>query len=263
MLPGSTPMIGVRESGDYDNSWPSLLTILLFALLTALATGLGTTPFILLRRKHLAPIWLGVSTAVAAGMMSGTSVILLVEGSQHGGVVSVVLGAVVGALFVAISNIVIQKHDMQWGTLRGADARQVLLVMASMTTHSFAEGVSIGVSFASTESDLRFLVLASLALHNIPEGLAISAVLVSKGVSLWSSFWWSVFSSLPQPIMAVPAFVFVHHFRSVLHLGLGFAGGAMLWVVATELIPDARKHLPDVYFWPVFVVTCGMVLALM
>lgn len=54
---------------------------------------------------------------------------------------------------------------------------------------------------------------------------------------------WSVFSSLPQPLMAVPAFLFVETFQTLLPFGLGFAAGAMLWMVAAELVPDAVRPL--------------------
>lgn len=52
---------------------------------------------------------------------------------------------------------------------------------------------------------------------------------------------WSVFSSLPQLLMAVPAFLFVEFFRPVLPYGLGFAAGAMIWMVFSELTPDALE----------------------
>jgi zinc transporter ZupT len=53
---------------------------------------------------------------------------------------------------------------------------------------------------------------------------------------------WSVFSSLPQPLMAVPAFLFVALFEPLLPIGLGFAGGAMIWMVFSELVPDALEE---------------------
>jgi zinc transporter, ZIP family len=52
---------------------------------------------------------------------------------------------------------------------------------------------------------------------------------------------WSVISSLHQPILVLPAFVFVAAFAGLLPAGLGFAGGAMLWRVAAEVLPDALE----------------------
>ena len=52
---------------------------------------------------------------------------------------------------------------------------------------------------------------------------------------------WSVFSSLPQPLVAVPAFLFVAFFDGLVPAGLGFAGGAMLWMVAAQVVPDAVR----------------------
>ncbi len=86
------------------------------------------------------------------------------------------------------------------------------------------------------------LLVSAITLHNIPEGLAISLVLVPRGVSAWYAAWWSVFSSLPQPLMAPPAYLFVETFREHLPTGFGFAAGAMIWMVFSELIPDALKQ---------------------
>ncbi len=92
---------------------------------------------------------------------------------------------------------------------------------------------------------LGLFIAVAIAIHNIPEGLAISLVLVPRGTPPWKAAGWSIFSSLPQPLMAVPAFLFVLAFQPFLPIGLGLAAGAMLWMIFAELIPDALKHAPS------------------
>lgn len=85
------------------------------------------------------------------------------------------------------------------------------------------------------------LVTLAIGLHNIPEGLAVATVLVAKGVTARHAFWWTIFTSMPQPLLALPSFVFVDTFRNLLPLALGFAAGCMLWMVFAELLPDALE----------------------
>ena len=134
-------------------------------------------------------------------------------------------------------------HAHDFGLLRGDDAIRALLIVAVMTVHSVAEGIGVGAAFGGGET-LGLLIAVAIAVHNIPEGLAISLVLVPRGVSVRSAAGWSIFSSLPQPLLAVPAFLFVEAFAGVLPAALGFAAGAMVWMVARELLPEALEQAP-------------------
>ena len=216
-------------------------TVFVAATLTALATGLGALPFFAFPRMSRS--WLGLSNSIAAGFMLGASAALFWEGVDIG-VVRTALGALVGVAFIEITRRRLgHTHEhLHLGRLRGADARKALLIVGVMTVHSFSEGVGVGVSFGGGEA-LGVFITAAIAVHNIPEGLAISLVLVPRGVAVWRAAGWSIFSSLPQPLMAVPAFLLVEWFEPVLPIGLGFAGGAMVWMVAKELVPEAREDL--------------------
>jgi zinc transporter ZupT len=217
---------------------PSVLAVFAAALVTALATGLGAGPFLFV--AHLARTWIGVANALAAGFMIAASALLFYEGA-HESFLRMAGGALVGALFVAwASRRLAGRKDVHFETLAGADARRALLLVGVMTVHSFAEGIGVGAAFGGGES-LGLVTAIAIAIHNIPEGLAISLVLVPQGVGALRAAGWSVFSSLPQPLVAVPAFLFVAFFDGLVPAGLGFAGGAMLWMVAAQVVPDAVR----------------------
>jgi zinc transporter ZupT len=216
-------------------------TVFLLALLTAVATGLGALPFAF--AKHPTRRWLGASNAVAAGLMLAASFGLIYEGVNHG-VFRTLAGALLGLGFIVAARRFLRQdeHPAIFAGMGGLDARKALLIVGVMTVHSFTEGVGIGVSFGGSKALGLFISLA-LAIHNIPEGLAISLVLVPRGVGWVRAGWWSIFSSVPQPLMAVPAFLFVGVFRELLPYGLGFAAGAMIWMVFSELVPDALEEV--------------------
>jgi ZIP family zinc transporter len=86
---------------------------------------------------------------------------------------------------------------------------------------------------------LAIFMTIAISIHNVPEGTAISIPLRAMGVSSWRMVWWSIFSSLPQPVGAVIAFAFVRIAREFLPFGFGFAAGAMIYLVLTEFIPEA------------------------
>jgi len=143
-----------------------------------------------------------------------------------------------------VSRVLHAPHEeLTLGALRGEDAVKALLIVAVMTVHSVAEGVGVGAAFGGGET-LGIVIAIAIAVHNVPEGLAISLVLVPRGTSVRAAAGWSIFSSLPQPLLAVPAFLFVDQFQGVLPAALAFAAGAMAWMVARELLPEALAQAP-------------------
>lgn len=214
-----------------------VVQVFIYALLTALATGLGALPFIFIR--GISDRTVAFSNAIAAGLMLGASFSLLAEGTAHGGAATFI-GANLGVLFILVTQKLLGDHEVDATFLgaSGATGRRMMLVLVVMTVHSFAEGAAVGVSFGGGMGLATAITLA-VAVHNVPEGLAISAVLRPRGATILACVGWSIFSSLPQPITAVPAYLFVDHFSVALPYGLGFAAGAMVFMVLVELLPEA------------------------
>ena len=225
--------------------------VFFYGWMTAVATGAGALPFMFVREPSRT--LLGIANAVAAGMMISASVGLIVQGCipQREGQSFLVssfhtaLGALIGLAFIRVTTHFLDQHeDISIGKLDALDARRILLVVVVMSLHSFSEGVGIGVSFGGADgSRLGVLISLSLAVHNVPEGLAVALVMQPRGVTTLDAALWCIFTSLPQPVMAVPAFLFVQHFEPFLPVGMGFAAGAMLHVAILELLADALKEL--------------------
>lgn len=216
-----------------------IFRVFLYALITAISTGFGAFPFFFV--KKMPKKWLGWSGAVASGIMLAASFRLMNEGINYN-LYKTIIGVLIGLVFILLSQKWLSRHeDLHVGKLKGANAKKSLMIVGVMTIHSFAEGLGIGVSFGGEEGFGVFMSFA-IAVQNIPEGLAISLVLIPKGINIWKAAGWSVVSSLPQPLLAIPAFLFVTAFKPILPVGLGLAAGAMIWMVLSDLVPDALKH---------------------
>ena len=111
-----------------------------------------------------------------------------------------------------------------------------------MSVHSIPEGVAVGVGYASEEvyaTQLGSYIALAIAIHNIPEGLAIAIPLRAAGVSIPKCFFAAFLTSLPQPIAALPASIVSWMFQPLMPILMGFAAGAMIFLVLMELLPDA------------------------
>ena len=117
------------------------------------------------------------------------------------------------------------------------------IVMASaIALHNVPEGMTIGASYASHDATLgsAALVLAILiGLHNIPEGMAVSVPLISGGMKRWKAVLITAASGIPTILGALLGFVLGEIGVVGLALSLGFASGAMLYVVFGEILPQA------------------------
>ncbi len=231
--------------------------VLVAATITAVATGFGALPFLFVQAFDKR--WLGVGNALAAGLMLGASLGLIVEGLYLEDVtypvLRLIVGAALGVAMVYLAHWALAEHEEEFsiGQVQGADAIKMLMIVGIMTAHSFAEGIGVGVSYGDGHEFGAFISIA-IAIHNIPEGLAISLVLIPRGTSVLKASLWSMFSSLPQPLVAVPAFLFVLLFRPLLPIGLGLAAGAMIWMVFRELLPEALESVSAQVAYPAMTV---------
>ena len=117
------------------------------------------------------------------------------------------------------------------------------VVMAcAIALHNVPEGMTIGASYASDDGVMggAALVLAVLiGLHNIPEGMAVSVPLISGGMAKWKAVLITASSGIPTILGALLGYMLGEIGPFGLTLSLGFASGAMLYVVFGEILPQS------------------------
>ncbi|MBQ8576864.1 MAG: ZIP family metal transporter [Clostridia bacterium] len=255
-------------------------TIFLTALGCAfpfLMTVLGSAAVFFFRRQ-MKPVWKQVFLGFAAGVMLAASVwslltpaIAAAEDSGLPGWLPAAGGLAAGVLFLLLSDIAVSRlagrrlagcrgEKPVSGPHNGSSRRSFLLWLA-MTVHNIPEGMAVGLSFAlisgiqdggavSSESitdSAAFCTAAALSLgigiQNLPEGAAVALPLLQNGIPRHRAFWRGCLSGLVEPVSGILAALLFRGITSVMPWLLSFAAGAMLYVVAEELIPAANH--PD------------------
>lgn len=125
--------------------------------------------------------------------------------------------------------------------------RNVLLVLA-ITLHNIPEGLAVGIAFGAVGAHFHSATIAGaltlalgIGIQNFPEGLAVSMPLRREGLSRMRSFWYGQLSAIVEPVAAVLGAATVILARPLLPYALGFAAGAMIFVVVEELIPQSQE----------------------
>jgi ZIP family zinc transporter len=206
------------------------------------ATGLGAIPVWLLgtRAEALRPLLWGV----AAGVMAVASVLgLLVPAFDEGSAGSVVAGIVFGVAFLLVTRRVLGMGELS--DPAALASRRAVLVFLILFVHSLPEGLAIGTAWASETEGLALFIVIALAIHNIPEGTVTAIPLHDTGASRARQFWVAVATSIPQPIGAVLALLAVEHVDGLIAPSFGFAAGAMLALVVSDLLPEALRRPAD------------------
>jgi zinc transporter, ZIP family len=205
---------------------------------TALATGLGAVPVFLLgpRTEQLRPFLWGT----AVGLMGVASIVgLLLPALDEGDTGSAAAGLATGVVFLLASRRFLRGRDVHVGKLRGAGVTRSLLVFGVLLVHSLPEGFAIGTAFASDTDGLALFVILAIALQNVPEGTSVAIPMDGAGFGRGQQFWAAVLTSAPQPVGAVAAYLAVEEITGLLPSSFAFAAGAMLALVAVELLPQA------------------------
>ncbi|WP_394790972.1 ZIP family metal transporter [Rhodoferax sp.] len=235
----------------YCLTHPVVLNALIGGSIAALATALGTLPVVfshtLSERTQDTLFGFGAGVMLAASVFS-----LIIPGlaaARLGGAgnwgaggmlgASILLG---GAALLAMERLLPHEHFIKG--LEGPPSRvlrRTWLFVFAITLHNLPEGLAIGVGYAATDP-LRATALATgIAIQDVPEGLVVAVALLAAGYKRSFAVALGMASGLVEPLGAVLGAVAISQSVSLLPWGLGFAAGAMLFVISHEIIPESHR----------------------
>ena len=126
-------------------------------------------------------------------------------------------------------------------------AKRVLLLVVAVTIHNFPEGLAVGVAFgAAAQPGSSHTIAAAIALavgigiQNFPEGMAVSLPLHREGMPRCRAFWFGQLSGMVEPLGGILGALLVTTMTALLPYALGFAAGAMIYVVVDDLVPESH-----------------------
>lgn len=221
----------------------------LASILAGLATGLGALPALFFRQvsQRLLYIMLGFAAGV---MLAATAFSLLVPGIEYGnqvwpgkGIFVVSLGLLSGAGFLELADrfLPYERFLAQRGELI-TSLRKVWLFIAAITLHNFPEGMAVGVSFGGGDWHNGLVIAIAIGLQNIVEGLAVALPLVGLGYQRGQAVFIATMTGLVEPVGGLLGVAAVSVFFPLLPIGMAFAAGAMLFVIADDIIPETQSR---------------------
>ncbi len=225
---------------------------LIASLFTWGITSLGAAVVFLFKKvnKNTMDAMLGLSAGV---MLAATFWSLLspaLEMAENLKLISwliVSLGVLSGGLLLFIGDKIFDRITKK--KTNSHSIKRSLMLIFSITLHNIPEGMAIGVAFGSVFYNLEGATLAAavmlaigIGIQNFPEGSAVSLPLRREGMSPQKAFFFGMLSGIVEPISAVVGAVLVIKVQVLLPILLSFAGGAMIYVVVQELIPESQTN---------------------
>lgn len=223
---------------------------------TFLMTTLGAAMIFIFKKDQSSDRVQRVFLGFAAGVMIAASVwSLLIPSIERAQELKIIGwlpatgGFIIGVLFLMLLDKLIPFFhpglDRPDGVKKGLKSTSLLVL--AVTMHNIPEGMAVGLAFAlGAQSNNPETMAAAVALaigigiQNFPEGAAISLPLKQEGMGRGKAFICGTLSGIVEPIFGVITVLIAGEITVLLPWLLGFAAGAMLYVVVEELIPEAH-----------------------
>lgn len=218
---------------------------------TLFATSLGALPALGLR--HLSSRAHNVLMGFSAGIMLAASSFSLINPalslaadqieSKFLGALMVGLMILLGVLFLQVCDRFVPHEHFVTGREGGASSvqfKRIWLFVFAIALHNFPEGLAVGSGMGSQSLTLAIPIVAGIGLQDFPEGFVVALSLMSIGYTRMQSLGVAVLTGAVEAIAALIGFLATATVQPLLPWSLAFAGGAMVYVVIDEMIPEMQ-----------------------
>ncbi len=229
----------------------AIAVAVLATLCTAAATGVGALPLLFTRSvsAKTQTTMLGFSAGVmlAASVFSlllpAISAATAMTGSKVGGGLLAGAALLLGAsLLLVMDKVVPHEHVVQGSHGRNyAAVRRVWLFVFAITLHNVPEGLAVGVAFGAENLATGLPLAVGIAVQNMPEGLAVALAMMTLNYTRMQAVLIALATGLVEPIGGMVGAAAIAVSGALLPWGLGFAAGAMLFVISHEMIPESHR----------------------
>jgi zinc transporter, ZIP family len=218
----------------------------------SLGTGAGALPVFALGRVSQRSQ--DVLQSLAAGIMLAATVISLVMpgvqagARQHGSQVAGALIVAVAVLVGALAILMVHRHAPHEHFLAGRSGpaatrlRRTWLFVIAITLHNFPEGMAVGVGFGGGDIGNGLALSSAIFVQNLPEGFLVALGLLTAGYRKPFSIFASFATGLVETAGGLVGAAAVATAVAVLPWAMGFAAGAMLFVISHEIVPETHRN---------------------
>ena len=195
----------------------------------------------------------------AAGVMLAASFTsLILPGIEIGGILPVMVGVVLGALVLDRADAWVPHiHVLITGRVRADEARDahersgfqrrrmasVILFIVAITLHNMPEGLAVGGGFGSGNLGNAIPLMLAIGIQNIPEGFAVAIAALNAGLG---RLFYAAITGIRAGLVEIPLALFgawaVQVAQPLLPYSMGFAAGAMIYVISDEIIPETHTR---------------------
>ena len=231
-----------------------MLTGFLASLLAGGATVLGALPILKIGRptEQQQNLLLGFAAGVMLAASFFSLIIPGIDKAREMGASPVMASAIIvaavllgGAVLAQLNSVIppLDKLGLGPDGMAVARARRVGLFVAAITLHNFPEGMAVGVSFGGGDLGAGTATAIGIGIQNIPEGLAVAGALAGIGYSPRAAVLAALASGLVEPVAGLFGVTLVSQAQALLPWGLGFSAGAMIYIVASQIIPETHARI--------------------